>query len=309
VRFDAAAFLRRLAGPGLAVPGDDVEALVALWPTSPDRLGTALVSAGVDIDEDQAVEVYLLLDELVIEHRARNIDAGEPWFARTVDALMDIGATDAGLLVDEDLLGCLPLLPLARDMARREVSGRLKVELVPAERMGPADGWYTRGSRAGVILLEEALLAEPDRLARVWAHELAHGLDPDLTTVTPAGREAFAEAMAPLLVEHEPATVAEAGFLVARCLEETRPRRRSVPAGRSLVDLLEWALAEAGAWTAGPTLIAAHLGHASGVNGKPAGKSVPASGPEGGSGSSEAHLRRSAAAEGSGTTASEPSAR
>jgi hypothetical protein len=102
-----------------------------------------------------------------------------------------------GLLVDE-LLQPLPHLELAREHAT--VTGGL---LVLARQLPPGD---TGRHSPGLIELD------PDqaggRLHAVWRHELAHALDPDPLR-GPELRELFADRLAELLAEHDPASLAD----------------------------------------------------------------------------------------------------
>ena len=233
---DGAAFLAYLRC------GPNVEDLLELWPLRPDRLARALEAAGVVVDEPQAIKVWVRLDEQLAAAELRRIDVEE--HPAIVAAALSAAVTpEPGLHVDEELAGRLPLLELAKDLARRSPCHRLAVERTSAGALG-ARGYFNRSPYAAVIVLADNL--DGQELAEVFAHELAHGLDPDLHGIDGLGLEAFAEALWPLLLEAEPRTVAEAGFLVARALEESAGARRTRPASGTVASLLEWALADAG---------------------------------------------------------------
>ena len=222
--------------------GPEMRDLVALWPLCPDRLTRALDAAGVIVDDREAIEVWVRLDEQLAAAERRRIDVED--HPAIIDAATAAAlAPEPGLHVDEDLVDLLPLLELAEDLARRSPGRRLTVERHPGDAIG-VRGYFTRSSYAALVVLDAAL--EGQELVEVWAHELAHGLDPDLDGVDGLGIEAFAEALAPLLLEVEPGTVAEAGFLVARALEEASGCRRSRPTSGSVGGVLRWALADAG---------------------------------------------------------------
>lgn len=233
---DVEAFLARLGcGPNL-------EDLIELWPIPPDRLGRALAAAGVDLDDDLVRGVWVRVHERVAEVELRRTDLNR------APALLEMGvaaalAPEPGLHVADDLQERLPLLGLAEDLARRSPGGHLAVECRPRTGLG-ANGWFSRTTRAAVIALADDL--EDDELADVFAHELAHALDPDFDGIDPIGLEAFAYELGPMLLEVAPSCVAEAGFLVARALEATAVARRRRPQSGSVVGVVEWALADLG---------------------------------------------------------------
>lgn len=112
----------------------------------------------------------------------------------------------------------LPLLALADDLARSRDQG-LVVSVV----------WFGRGAHTGGLCSRDGrlvILLDAGAGPSTFAHELAHALDeePDAPLTR---REAFADALGPLLVEHEPATVAEVAPLIATvcaALEEDAAR-------------------------------------------------------------------------------------
>lgn len=120
-----------------------------------------------------------------------------------------------GRLDVDDALSSLALIPLARDIATRFERLIIAVE----EGLPKATGggiWYPLPKdNAGVIMIAPSQVED---LEEVLAHELAHALDD--WTVTREEREDFAEAAAPILLEHRPATVREALRVLASVLGE-----------------------------------------------------------------------------------------
>lgn len=129
----------------------------------------------------------------------------------TERALAGLDSTRGTLFVAPVFAGRLPMVALASDMGERHPLGRLVVEAAASSELSiegekRCEGLFS--GRRGVVLLAESLAGA--RLAEVWAHELAHGLDPDLEAVDPVERERFAETLTPLLLRNEPTTVAGA---------------------------------------------------------------------------------------------------
>jgi len=234
-RFDVEAFAGRLRVP-LGDAG--TAALAAMWPVTTDRLASALVDGGLVLEAGELLDVWLVLGELLTEVEVRAVmraDMAGP----AGDVIFDValGADHDGLQIPEDLAG-LPLMALAVDVARYQPSGRLTVT---SRRLAGEAGLYTRIRSGGVIVLDAGL--DDDRRADVWAHELAHALDPLYRDSNVAGAEAFAYLLGPWLLETGPETVAQAGFLVGRALRETAGVRRMSPASSALEDVLNVALA------------------------------------------------------------------
>lgn len=123
---------------------------------------------------------------------------------------------------DIELLG-LPLLDLAADIGRRHQRGRL---VIVSATMN-AHGCYDHD--AGTIGLAIDGHTRWADVVSVWGHELAHGLDPELGSGDIA-QEKFAGQLGPLLVEHEPPSVAAAAPLVDRvALDRPLPLLGDVP--------------------------------------------------------------------------------
>lgn len=121
---------------------------------------------------------------------------------------------DSDVLFVDDRLLDLPLLDLARDL---HSYGRLRRITVAPSGLGFSGVAY---QTAGLIMIAHHLL-DADNLPFVFAHELGHVLDPN--TSTPATEERFADTLAVKLLEHQPATVAEAARLIADATCEVRP--------------------------------------------------------------------------------------
>jgi hypothetical protein len=237
---DAAAFMAVLASPGRQCE-PTVAALEDLWPVSPDRLGRALTAAGVDVDEDDAVESFLRIDEqLVLESERNRTVSKNPGQAALIKAAQDDQGAIGRLHISWSLLDLLPLIPLARDIAF-EFKG-LSVRKVDSARITPARGVATPGGLTdrAVVLLSDDL--SPTELPLVWAHELGHLLDFRPWVVAHDRSEAFADDLAWRLLEHEPITMAQAAPLIGEALQATEDLRW--PEAHSLTALLEWSVAE-----------------------------------------------------------------
>jgi hypothetical protein len=246
MQVDAGAFMATLAGPGRSV-APSVDGLLELWPPAPDRLSRALADAGGPaLDFDQELDVVVLLGEYLADVVAHNDLLGSP--ALTDSAffvVLELGTETEGLVIEPALRDRLPafLVALARDVARHCLSGRLRVAEAVENGLLGLDGMFSRCTPCEVILIERGL--DAGLLAEVFAHELAHALDPHMADVDHRGAEAFAEVLTPLLLEHQPETVESAGFLVVRVLDEVQ--RRHVPRPTDLEGILRWVLAEVGA--------------------------------------------------------------
>jgi len=256
-RLDVGAFSARLRlGTG---PFSGIEALDAVWPLSPDRLAVALSDAGVLVDDDQAVEVWLVLDEQLAERAYRRQVAHD-----TGGAILDAGTMaaiedGAGLILDAGLPD-LPLLALAAEVAETLPQRRLSVRLVPGG-MGIAAGCFAAREAVGGLILVDQDLPADEVCQRVWPHELGHALDGEMSRVSTAGAEAFADRLAPLLLEHQPATLTATQPLIEQSLEATRAVRRPAPPPRcGLGELLEWCLCQSVGREPAPELIAAYRG-------------------------------------------------
>jgi hypothetical protein len=106
-----------------------------------------------------------------------------------------------GLLVEPELQP-LPHLELAREWAALPWIGGL---LVVARRLPPTvAGRYGRG----LVELDPEKADSREALERTWRHELGHALDVNGWGGSEAG-ELFADELAALLAEHEPAAIAE----------------------------------------------------------------------------------------------------
>ncbi len=246
-RLDLDAFLERSG-----VVGHAVEDLARAWPFTPDRLVLAFGAAGVELSEYQGTVAWVAIDQDVADHR-RSQALHDTLIVALCETHIDHAELGPGLHVpDEELRRRLPLLELAEDLARRD--GRLIVETVPP---GGLWGCISATRTRGTVIRVDATLADGD-LEETFAHELAHGLDPDV--VGWRGSEAFADTLGPMLLEAEPASVKAAAFLVLRALDATASVRAPRPDG-SISALLEQVLTEVGvtAW-AGPQLLAARRG-------------------------------------------------
>lgn len=107
----------------------------------------------------------------------------------------------------------LPLIPLAEDLAAAE--GDLSVA---AGTWDSANGWWNPADR--VIVIDP----RGQHPATTWAHELSHALDSTGTGSTE--RERFADALAPLLLHHEPTTLTAAAPLIGTARGITRELHR-----------------------------------------------------------------------------------
>ena len=99
-----------------------------------------------------------------------------------------------GLLLLDDRLAMLPLLPYARSVAVIQPGGTLKVSI---GSLTGTTGTYERRDDKGVIVLDAQVLAT------TWAHELAHASDPRSGDGALAA-ENFAVYLGDALLEHEP---------------------------------------------------------------------------------------------------------
>ncbi|HKS45540.1 MAG TPA: hypothetical protein VJT49_10580 [Amycolatopsis sp.] len=125
--------------------------------------------------------------------------------------------TPCGLYVDPALAG-LPLLDLARELAEH-LGGRrhvLAVDLPPG----------TAGRHLPRLLIEIDRHQAGDRLTEVWLHELSHALDFLPDERTPEQAEDYAEELAGLLAEHQPASLDAAAALCLRAHETVTARTR-----------------------------------------------------------------------------------
>jgi len=224
-----------------------------------DVLRLAFGDSGIEMDDDTAVEIQLLIGDRIADQLEAAF-LGSTTEAVSLDMLVAVkdGAA-GGLTIPADLAARLPLIPLAESVATRASNGRLIVELVPHGCMSPFGGLFSRYRSGWTIALDGGL---PDEvLIEVWAHELGHALDQVVTggeRVDTASREELADALIEPLLKHEPRTVAEATALVEAAFRECAPRRHSAPSSNALIDVLEWALEETGVLLPQPELIAAH---------------------------------------------------
>ncbi len=228
----------------LGCQGPAVADLAMVWPVRLDRLAYALHETGVDVDERQALEVHARITEHVVEHElALSRRASTLASPGIVDSVPPVGA----LHVAPSLRALLPAwaLALAADIARRYVAAVVIAECSASEMMGCAGMAILQSDRRVVIGLSDDFVFDTTRVA-VLAHELGHVLDPALPKVGKPGREAFADALAELLVAHEPQTVDRALPLIADALESTIDVRRGSPPILTAGDILLWALADAG---------------------------------------------------------------
>jgi len=255
VSLDVDAFLARLR-----IAGHAVEDLVRRWdaPPTPLALALAFADAGAELDDYQAIKAWVILDEAATDHRAAE-SLRETVLPDLFEAHIDHLDVSPGLHISDELAARLPLLELASDLTGHLRTGRLLVEgTAPPGLLGC---FSDSGPTLGAVIFLDATV-EDDELARTFAHELGHALDPDMAMgrVPSLGREAFADAVGVLLLEVEPATVAAAAPLVARALDATRGRRTPRSAW-SLSLLLQDVLVEVGASTwAEPELLAARCG-------------------------------------------------
>jgi len=274
-RLDVDAFLERLG-----VAGHAVEDLAGAWgerrPT-PFRLVLAFAAAGAELDDYQGIRAWVSIDMAVADHQRSQV-VGDAIVDAAFVSHLEHGDLGPGLHIpDEDLARRLPLLDLAEDLARHR-GDRLVVENRAPDGMW---GCITVTPTAGAIVCLDGTL-DDDELARTFAHELAHGLDPDdVADVDWRGLEAFADALGAMLLEAEPATVRATVFLVMRALDATAGLRTLKPDG-SLASLLEHVLVEVGArLQTGPELLAARHG-GPGVNRRaPMGLGHPRRSPQG----------------------------
>lgn len=247
-----------LSALGLTGPAATLDGLLAMPRATPDRLQWAYGTAGVVLDDVQALEASVMmaeqLDSARIRLRDRSDMAGIPGDRIFAGVLGLVDATE-GLQVADSLTG-LPFLDLAAEIACLQPAGRLTI------RSGTAgtgcNGLYSRSRIGGVIILA----SEPTgaSLEDVFAHELAHAVDPELTTVDSVGREAFAEHLGPAIVRQRPSDLSELAPLIAAALEATRGRRRPASASMDLEQLVTFVAIEVGALAADTAvdLIAAH---------------------------------------------------
>lgn len=237
----------------------DVAGLVALtWPASRDRLPAELATAPArESTEVLAGTVRHLgeqgrLDRALFDvaptlSRAERA-AVRSWLAHTATAIVrasdrhnEAGSrillaracesaaavADEPLLVATELVGKLPLLPLARDIGAHCDQGRLVVDVATAAEMSVADerrclGLYSYAH--GVVLIDRD--QGPASLAATFSHELAHALDPARgEPLDRVERERFAEALCPRLLAHEPTTVAGARPHIAAALADRQRDR------------------------------------------------------------------------------------
>lgn len=105
----------------------------------------------------------------------------------------------------------LQLLPLAADVAERVVGGWLTVtvDTLPVPGLGAIVDW-SRPDHAVVIIDPEQCAELGDTADGGFAHELAHLLDPRFAYASHDDKEAWANALGPLLLARQPATVGEA---------------------------------------------------------------------------------------------------
>lgn len=214
---------------------------------TPDRFRLAAFEAGLELPADSSVDAYLLARERLDDSGAADQrmlrDETGPIL---LEAILDAGAWQgspcderpAELTVQATVLAGLPLVELAHDLATH-LPGGLVVRTAPlVELLGLA----AKGDTAtpAVILLAEG--CDDHTRAMAWAHELAHMLDPDMggRRVAVAGKEAFAEELALVLLDQEPTTVAAAVPLVARIEAQMRTLRRRWPPQGDLPALLEY---------------------------------------------------------------------
>lgn len=222
-----------------------------------DLLRLACRDAGISLDDDQANDVQLLISER-IKDRLTHVFVSGSTETVSFEMLMATREAGPGLAIEPDLEARLPLIPLARSIAAMADGGRLVVKSVSLGSMGVFGGLFTMYRSGWTIIVDAGL---PDEvLAEVFAHELGHALDMVVngSAVTDyEGREALADALTVPLLEHRPATVAEARPLVEAATAECAPYRHSAPESNSLDDVLTWALEEVGAILPQPEMIAA----------------------------------------------------
>jgi hypothetical protein len=173
----------------------------------PVRDAVAAGATGLDDDEVTAVASWAVTTA---------VDAGR-WFS-AVDRAPDAPGVAqrpnrAGLRIDPDLAAvALPLRALAFDIAR--VRGGLDVITAALPAGEPGAFFDVRASR---IVLDLDRFQRRRPLVAVWAHEVAHALDPRLELVSAADQERYAvEGGRRLLAaDPEPTTVATARLLLA----------------------------------------------------------------------------------------------
>lgn len=120
--------------------------------------------------------------------------------------------------VDDELRGRLPveLVALALLVVPRQRSRRLIVRAGALD--DAAAGIFHPGAEYSEIVLDVACCdaCGPDYLTEAFAHELAHAVDPDLTS---PDRERFVEHLAPLILASRPATVDALDLLIDETVE------------------------------------------------------------------------------------------
>lgn len=249
-----------LAALGLTGDEATLDGLLALPLATPDRLQWAYGAAGVVLDDVQAFEASVVMTEQLNSARIGVVDrsdmAGIPGDRIFEGVLTLVDATE-GLQVDESLPE-LPFLALAAEVACLQPAGRLTIRS-GAEGTG-CNGLYSRSKVGGVIVLAVEPVGES--LADVFAHELAHAVDPELAAVDSVGREAFASHLGPVMVRRRPSDLSELAPLIAASLEATRGRRRPASAAQGLTQLVTFVAIEVGALEPDGVvdLIAAHRG-------------------------------------------------
>jgi hypothetical protein len=297
---DAESFVAALAGPGRRT-GATVDDLADLWPVLPDRLRWAMSEAGADVDEWEALELVVRIGERLASRAGKQALFDQGAEVTLIYAHSNLRAdTRTGLSVDDDLASRLPLLPLAADIAQFMAGGCLRVELVESDQITGLGGCLSETTKGAIILLSAALTE--DQLAEMFAHELAHALDPDSRQIDEVRSEAFAEDLAPRLLAELPESRTAAGELVEASLRAIHGFRRAVPTSDSLADLLEWALVEVCPSWIHLELIAAHRAPGPGVNAPTVDFSSPPSSGEGRPGGS--HFERGLAVPAPGPGAS-----
>ncbi len=184
---------------------------------------TAAVQAASELTEDDAAVVALWLARTATAY----IAVCEP---PTVDAApAPVRPPGEFSIADELAAADLPLIDLARQLAQTLPTGlRIEIADLPPGRRGD---WQPH---AGLIRLDNRQAPDRTALARTFAHELAHALDPRLTTRDPVDAETFADRLGAALLAETPPPDLERARALARDVDgasEIRPMTlRGVPA-------------------------------------------------------------------------------